>query len=258
MHAQLVAFATDGLQRIQTPCPFGLQQGDAGFAVGLARHFLCSEKWFARHQAAAVHARQRQARQQWRHSVVGLVDLVVAKQRVVGVAVLGAFAQQHQARGFAVDAVQRHQIGAIGLALELHQQALLHITARGRDGHEVRFVGHQQVLVFEHGVRLERQDRLIGHVAVVVNALAHVAALVGPGGLAVFLEHQALRQTLGPLSARNAGHALGQKIEQMRRPLRHRNHAGAHAIAHGQGSGLAQVRHVRRGGTPSPTRRGRA
>ena len=63
------------------------------------------------------------------HGFIQLVHLLLAKQRVVGVAVWRAFAKHHQARGFAVDAVQGRQALALGLLLHLHQQTVVHIRA---------------------------------------------------------------------------------------------------------------------------------
>ena len=74
--------------------------------------------------------------------MVGLVDVLLAKQGVVGVAVGRALAQQHQACGFAVDAVQWHQVVTTRQVFQLHEQTLLHIPPTRCDGHEMGLVGH--------------------------------------------------------------------------------------------------------------------
>ena len=254
-----MALAGDGFKLVERPVTCGAQQADAGFAVGLASNFLGSEEGLARHQAAGVYVWQSHLRWPCCNGVVRLVNVFVAEQGVISIALMQAFAQQHQACGFPVNAVQGHQVGASGQAFELHQQALLHIAPAGGDGHEMRFVGHQQVIVFKHDARLHGQDRFIDQVAVVIKALTRLAGLVGQGGLTAFLQDQALLQALCPFAARDAGHACSQKIEHIERAgWWDRNHAGAHAIAHGQLRPLARLVHVRRGGTPSPTRHGPA
>ena len=102
-----------------------------------------------------------------------------------------AFAQQHQACGFAVDAVDGREVGAAGLALEPNQKALLNVLARRCDGHEMGLVGHQQVFVFKHNGFMLRQVRLLREAAVVVQPLTARVGLAGHDRAGVFVQHLA-------------------------------------------------------------------
>ncbi len=85
------------------------------------------------------------------------------------------------------------------LALEPHQQCLLHEAAGGGDRQEVRLVGHQQMFVLvEHG-RFERNHRLGAQLTVVVDARLRLKRRFGWQWPAVLVEHAALGHALQPL-----------------------------------------------------------
>jgi hypothetical protein len=124
-------------QRLQAVARVGatnFEQLDAGFTVGLAGRLDHAEKG-ARifHDAAAMDARKRLHAGAGRDRLIGLGDGALAKQRMVGVARGGLDGEQRQARGFAVDAVDRRQVLDAEAALQAHQQALLHIASGGCD-----------------------------------------------------------------------------------------------------------------------------
>ena len=104
--------------------------------------------------------------------------------------------------------MQRHQVVVACQVFELHQQALLHIATHRGDGHEVRFVRHDQVLVFKHDAGLLRQHRLVGDVAVVVELGVRCVHLCGLDGLGIFVEHQVMGKAMQPFVPRDIGHAL--------------------------------------------------
>ncbi len=55
-----------------------------------------------------------------------------------------------------VDAVQGGIDRQAQLPLQAHQERLLHVAPRGRDGHEMRLVSHQQTLVLGTAPRVQR------------------------------------------------------------------------------------------------------
>ena len=83
----------------------------------------------------------------------------------------------------------------------MHQQTLLNEAARGGDGHEVRLVGHQQMVIFKDHTGLHGQCGFVSQMAVVVQALPGLANLFGRRGLSAVVQHQALLQALGPFLA---------------------------------------------------------
>ncbi len=85
--------------------------------------------------------------------------------------------EDDQAGCFAVDAVNRCQGIDAELALEAHQQGLLHIAPRRCDRQKMRLVGDDEMLILEQHDFIEGDARLGFKRAVVENAQA---CLVGP------------------------------------------------------------------------------
>ena len=172
-----------------------------------------------------------------RDGFIDFAHLPGAKQGLVGIPVLRAFAQQHQARGFAVDAVQRAQIGQGEVRFQAHQQGLAHITPAGRDGQKVRLVGHHQVRVFKQHGGFKRDGVLVSELAPVVHPGAPRIGGLGRQGAPVFAQHPARLHAFGPFGATDARQALGQVVDQQRPGTEPHpgqgQAAGRDAIAHG-------------------------
>ena len=163
---------------------------------------------------------------------------------MVGTSVLGANTQQHQTRCFSVNAVDGRQLAQAQFTLELHQQALLHIAATGRDGHEMRLVSDHHMRILKQHLRFEGQLGLVAHIAVIKHAAVGCVSLFGRDGLAVGVEHLRLCHAVLPLVTAHRRQAFGQKIQHRGPRARWQGHAtGANAIAHRQVRGSVQSRH---------------
>ena len=137
---------------------------------------------------------------------------MVSEQRLVRIALVGLDAEQHQPGGFAVNAVNWNQGVNAEPLFEPHQQCFLQVVAGWCDGQEVRFVGHDQMVVLvQHGF-FKRDARLCIDIAVVINT--HVAGVRPFRGdqPPVFVHHQLVGHALKPDLAGNGGEAFNQKI----------------------------------------------
>jgi hypothetical protein len=167
-----------------------------------------------------------------RDRLIGFGDGALAKQRMVGVARGGLDGEQRQARGFAVDAVDRRQVLDAQTALQAHQQGLLHIASGGRDRQEVRFVSHHQPVVLKQDGFIERDHSLVRDVAVVVQKLSGANGRIDRNRLSGVIEHVAGGQALRPGFPGDAWQALGQEIQQSDpRAWGYGDTAGADAVA---------------------------
>ena len=171
-------------------------------------------------------------------------SLLVRLRRRLGIDGLSPIHRiDRETAGLVAFAVQRAERGQAQAAPQPHQQAALHEAPAGRDGHEVRLVGHHQPVVLEDDAFALGRGWLAGPAAVVEQALAGAAGRVGGERLAGFVQHRAGIQARLPFGAREGGQAVGQEVEH-RRPARrgHGHAAGAHAVAQGQG-GAAGAAH---------------
>jgi len=260
VHPQLVALAADREEAVQRPRAFLPDTFDARFAVGwqaLVRLRFAHpvESLFVFQDMASACEGKLQRLAPSGHRFIDLVHTPLAKQRLVGVAVLRAFAEQYQAGGFAVDAVQRAQVGTAQLRLQPHQQRFAHIASARRHGQKMRLVGHDQMRVFKQHSGFKRNRIFVGQLAPVVHPCTAHIGRIRRQWLAVFAEHTARAHALGPFASADARQALGQVVDQ-RRPgaLAHAGQghaAGRDAIAHrnvrifghmGHGSGAGHSR----------------
>jgi hypothetical protein len=131
--------------------------------------------------------------------------------------------------------VQRRQIVEAQLALQAHEQALLHVFADRRDRQEMGLVHGQQVFVPEQDGFVERDAALGLERAVVVDAQP---CFVGPSfgdRHAVLVDHLARAHARFPGAARDGGEALHQELgDGGPGPGRQRDAARADAVAGGQ------------------------
>jgi hypothetical protein len=135
----------------------------------------------------------------------------------------------------AVDAVQRHEVVDLQLALEPHEQAFLQVLAGGRDGEEGGLVGHHELLVLEQHLLLEGDVHFAVERAVVVDAQRRFVAALDGDGDAVLVDHVAGHDALQPCVARDGGKALDQELGDGRPgAVGQADAARAHAVAGGQ------------------------
>jgi hypothetical protein len=209
-------------------------QLDQGLRIRLALLLLHHEELLAIDHAAAVGEGEVASSSIGRQRLVGLADDALLEHRLVGAARGQVVREDHHAGRLAVEAVDRRQVRQRQLALQAHQQGLAQ-EAPGRDHRqEVRLVDHQQVLVLEQDLFLERDRGFFVELAVVpdAHALAHLA--VGSQGLALRVDHVAARQALAPGRPARRRSAPRGRPACRRAGLGEPQVAGRDAVAHRQ------------------------
>jgi len=157
---------------------------------------------------------------------------------VVGAAILRPHAEDEDAGGLAVEAVDRRERRDAQRLAQPHQRGLAQVAAGGDRGQEVGLVDDDQVLVAVQQLQLERHARLGRRVAPVPQQVAGGAARAGGQRASPGIEHVAAREPRWPVGDR--GKAGGEEREDVREA------AVADADAAG-GDAVAQRRHERRG-----------
>ena len=246
VHAKLVAFAGDGLQLVARQVTAHVQNINVRDGVGRAAYLVLQHEVAGFDDAALACHRQPQALAPRGNRFIGLPDLALAEQRVVGGSGFGLHREHHQAGGIAVDSVDGYQRVDAQLLLEPHQYGLSQVAARGHDRQEMRLVDHDQLLVLEHDDLVKRDARLIGHGAVIVEPLMALVGAVGCELHAVLIDHIALVHALVPDVPGDGFKALGQKIKcQGPAASGQADAAGPDAVAGGRHKMTGCLRHGR-------------
>ena len=159
-----------------------------------------------------VHCQVR--RRQRRDRFIDLSHRASGKQRVIELTGRGLLGEQHHARGFAVDAVNRCEVGDAQPVSQSHQQGLLQVLAGRRHRQEMRLVGDHQQLVLEQHFFLSRDWRFKRQTAVVEELAVRLVGVFWPHRLAIAVHHVTAAHPVPPLCFRDGGKADHQKIDQ--------------------------------------------
>ncbi len=250
VHAQLVLASGHGLERVMPVRVAACEHVHACLAVRSAVDLAHAEERLAGSDAAAPHVRKREIRQGRRERLVALRDEVLAEQGLILRTAARIGREQHEARGLAVDAVQRHEIGIPQRIDEPAQQGLGDEATRRRDRQERGLVGDDEVVVDVQDRRLERDDRLVLDLAHVVHAQAFAVRMILRQRRAVGRGHAAAREAVQPGLARDRREVRAQGLEHRRpwprRQVQRARRAGVGEASrrHGEAAAIHRIRRV--------------
>ena len=209
-----------GLELVARQFATHLQHVDPGDGIDRAVHLVLQHEVPCLLDAALAGQGKHQVSVPRGNGFVGFAHGVLAEQRAVRGTGGRLFGKHHQPGGVAVNAVNRHQVIQAELVFQAHQHGFSEVAARGHHRQKVGFVHHQQMRIFMQHHFLKRNVRLIGHLAVVVEALVRgigwLAGALRRDRFAALVDDIATRHPFKPGLARDAGETFGQKVQQAR------------------------------------------